>query len=145
MHTPRQGAVGVTGADRFVDGWFGDILRAHRGAEDVLGPHPPGDRGPVRVPGDRQVDPDTGREVAFPSAPRHRVPFPLEEPIAGVGGVAADVQVRGALASAVHDVVEQRVIAAAHVDGLEDRDGHRVLDHPARIARCELDVGNDFV
>src|SRR2546425_10989985 len=122
MDAPGERGAAVAGADGLVGGGFGDVLRTRRHAKDVLGSHPAGDLGAVTVPGDRQRDLDAGRQIAFPADPRHRVALTLEEPVAGVGRAAADVQVGDALVPTVHHVVDQRVVAAGRVDGLEDRE-----------------------
>src|SRR5262249_49744832 len=117
-------------------------LCTRRGAENIFGPYSPSDLAAVSVPGDRQRDLDARRDVTLPPAPRHRIALTLEATVAGVGRVATDIQSRDALASAVHDVIDERPVAATHVDGFEDRDVHRVLDVAARIAWRQLDVGD---
>src|SRR5262245_62612330 len=120
MDAPCQRCLRVVGADRLVGGGLGHILCTRRGAENIFGPYSPSDLAAVSVPGDRQRDLDARRDVTLPPAPRHRIALTLEETVAGVGRVATDIQVRDALASAVHDVIDERPVAATHVDGFED-------------------------
>ena len=87
------------------------------------------------------------KRVALPSAPDQDEALLLQEAVAGgVGGGGPDVEERGdQLVSAVHDVIDQRVVALAQVDRLQDGERHRVLDVPTRVPRRSLDVLDDPV
>ena len=86
-----------------------------------------------------------------PAVPRQAVALVHQERVARIrrGGrvVAAARAVEGAeeLVAAVVDLDEQLVVAVAQIDRLQDVDVHRVLDVAARVARRELDVGDDPV
>ena len=73
-----------------------------------------------------------------------------EQAVSGVGGgrwiVAADV-VEGAvsLVAAIDDVVEDPAVTVREVDGLEDVDVDRILDHAPLIARREVDVRDEGI
>jgi len=108
--------------------------------ENIFGAHGAGNFRTAFVRGDRKIDLNACRNVAFPSAPDECVTFGLEETIACSGGAAADIERRGAFVAAVDDIVKDCSVSAASVDRLEDRKIHRVLDHAAGIARCQLNV-----
>src|SRR5262249_16751738 len=145
MHAPRQGCSGVVSADRLVGWGLGHIDRARRGTENVFSTHPPPDLTAVAVPGDRQSDLETGRYVTFPPVIHKRIPLTLEETIADIGRVAADIQLRTPDTAAVRYIVQKRPFAAPHVDGLCNCKIHRVLDHAARVARRQFDVRDNLI
>ena len=92
--------------------------------------------------------PSAARErVALPPAPDQDEALLLQKAVTGrIGGADPDIQERSdELVAAVDDVVDESVIALCQVDGLEHREGHRVLDVSAGVARRSLDVLDDPV
>ncbi len=60
------------------------------------------------------------------------------------GDAAVLVGRRGAVPP-VHDRIEDHAVGLAHVDRLHQRERHVVLDHAPRVARRELEIGDDLV
>src|SRR5262249_45849956 len=129
MHAPRQYGARVVEARGLVRGAASDIDGRCRGRKIVFGAHASGDRRAVRMDRNRQCDPDAGRYVAFPAAPRERVALPLQKAIAGLLLLAADIEERQVLVAAVDGFIEERPVALGQIDGFENGNTHRILDH----------------
>lgn len=74
VHALRERGAGIVGTDCLIGGWRRHVDGARRRAvEDVLRPHPAGDRRAIVVRRHRQFDLDASGDVAFPAAPYQRV------------------------------------------------------------------------
>ena len=120
MDAPCQCCPGVVGADRLVGWGLGHILRTRRGAENVLDRTRPLISRPSRCLATGSVIWMPGRDVAFPPAIHASVyPSRSRKPSPRLVALPPMFKLRDAPdVSAVHDVIQERPVAAAHVDGL---------------------------
>ena len=90
--------------------------------------------------------PSAARErVALPPAPEQDEALLLQKAVPGrIRGARPDIQEGGDdLVPAVHDVIDEGVVALCQVDGLEHGERHPVLHVSAGVARRTLDVLDD--
>ena len=92
--------------------------------------------------------PSAARErVALPPAPEQDEALLLQKAVPGrIRGARPDIQEGGDdLVPAVHDVIDEGVVALCQVDRLEDRERHRVIHVSSDVPRRVLDVLDDPV
>src|SRR5262249_46534033 len=136
---------GVVEARRLIDGSASDVDRRCRGRKVIFGTHPSGDWRAVRIDRNRQRDPDAGRYVAFPAAPGEGVALPFQKSVAGLLLLAADIEERQVLVAAIDGFIKKRPVALGQIDGFENGNPHRILDHAAGIARRAREVLDDGI
>ena len=85
--------------------------------------------------------------VALPPAPEQDEALLLQKAVPGrIRGARPDIQEGGDdLVPAVHDVIDEGVVALCQVDRLEDRERHRVIHVSSDVPRRVLDVLDDPV
>lgn len=112
------------------------------------------DRGAVGIFRHGEIGRQTAADwehIALPAAPHQGVTLAHHEAVAGVGECRRIVAALGAevdaqrLVAAVDDIVEDRLVATLHVNRLQDKKIHRVLDATAFVLRRVLEIDDNFV